>query len=345
MGHSDYLELSFGSISPALTVAAEPYCTRLGIPHLATHLPLALASLAGWLAVHLGSAILTPIVYPPYKRLPKRTRVQWHVHFVALVHAAIITPLAAAQWAAVREGGGLESGSHPLAKNRTYGYTVEAGNVYAVTLGYFVWDLVVSALFDGPAFVAHGAVALTAFTFVYHPVFMYDGFGFLLWEASTPFLNIHWFLDKAGLTGSVYQLVNAFFLLSTYILARLTFGVYNSYSWFSHVNFPAHPHVPAIPLHIKLFYSVGNITLNTLNFVWFRAMIAAVLKRFQPAKEAAKGQGANGERPKLPPFSGSYNDRHVDAKEASRIDREAERAAGVGSESRDQIRQRVTGKK
>lgn len=167
MGYAKMLELSFGTISPSLTVLLEPYCTRFGIPYMAVHLPLALASLAGWLTIHLASAVLTPVIYPAYKQLPRRTRIQWHVHFVALAHALVITPLAAAQWAAVREGGGLESGSHPLAKNRTYGYTVEAGNVYAVTLGYFVWDLVVSALFDGPAFVAHGFVAMTAFTFVY----------------------------------------------------------------------------------------------------------------------------------------------------------------------------------
>ena len=41
------------------------------------------------------------------------------------------------------------------------------------------------------------------------------------------FLNIHWFLDKCGKTGSRAQLINAVFLLSTYVLARLTFGVYN----------------------------------------------------------------------------------------------------------------------
>lgn len=100
---------------------------------------------------------------------------------------------------------------------------------------------------------------------------MYDGLGFLLWELSTPFLNIHWFLDKMGKTGSMAQLVNAAFLLSTYVLARLTFGVYNSYSWFVATNFPAKPIVPAIPLGLRLFYSIGNVTLNTLNFVWFRA--------------------------------------------------------------------------
>ncbi len=41
------------------------------------------------------------------------------------------------------------------------------------------------------------------------------------------FLNIHWFCDKVGLTGSIYQMINAVFLLGAYVSVRLLFGVYN----------------------------------------------------------------------------------------------------------------------
>lgn len=121
---------------------------------------------------------------------------------------------------------------------------------------------------------------MIAFTLVFHPIFMYDGMGFLLWELSTPFLNIHWFLDKLGKTGSKAQLINAFFLLSAYVGARLTFGVYNSFSFFKFVVAPSKPHFPPIPGHLKTFYMVGNVILNSLNFFWFRAMVRAVQKRF-----------------------------------------------------------------
>lgn len=93
-------------------------------------------------------------------------------------------------------------------------------------------------------------------------------------------MNIHWFLDKLGKTGSRIQLINAVFLLSTYVLARLTFGVYNSASWMRLVHFPSKPHYPPIPFHIKAFFTAGNLVLNSLNFIWFRAMIRAVQKRF-----------------------------------------------------------------
>lgn len=41
------------------------------------------------------------------------------------------------------------------------------------------------------------------------------------------FLNVHWFLDKFGMTGSVFQLVNAALLLAVYVGVRLIFGMRN----------------------------------------------------------------------------------------------------------------------
>jgi hypothetical protein len=41
---------------------------------------------------------------------------------------------------------------------------------------------------------------------------------------STPFLNIHWFLDKTGKTGTKLQLFNGALLLSTFAGTRLIWG-------------------------------------------------------------------------------------------------------------------------
>jgi hypothetical protein len=37
---------------------------------------------------------------------------------------------------------------------------------------------------------------------VNHPFANYYGLNFILYEISTPFLNIHWFFDKLNMTGS-----------------------------------------------------------------------------------------------------------------------------------------------
>ncbi|UZJ55206.1 hypothetical protein CBS101457_004526 [Exobasidium rhododendri] len=308
--------------SAAITAWAQPYCTKGGFPHLAPFVPNVLQSLSIWVGLQILSNRISPKIFPQtWAHMKPASRASWNIHWVALVHAVIITPLTARIWWNVYQQGGM-GGTHILGKDRLYGFDQEAGSVYAIALGYFIWDAVVSAMYDGPAFVAHGLVAMTAFIFVYHPIFMYDGLGFLLWELSTPFLNIHWFLDKLGKTGSKMQLVNAVFLLSTYVLARLTFGVYNSLSFMSFVYFPSKPHYPPIPTHIKIFYTVGNLTLNTLNFIWFKAMIRAVQKRFAPVDP----QGAKLDAKKI-----ATGKQSVKAGVRGSHDEPFEKQAGVGN--------------
>lgn len=137
---------SSASMSAALVKWAQPFCTQYGFKHLAPYLPTVLASLSFWLSLQYLSAKVSPRLFPQtFANLRHSTKVSWHVHFVALAHACIITPMAARMWYKVYEQGGME-GNHPLARNRTYGFDHEAAQVYAVALGYFVWDLVVSAL-------------------------------------------------------------------------------------------------------------------------------------------------------------------------------------------------------
>lgn len=269
----------------------QPYADAYGMHHLPTHVPTLIRSSLLWFAIQALSAQLSPKIFPKtFAKFNRKTRIGWDIHVVSFVHAAIITPLAARIWWKARQTNALGIQTHPLAVDRLYGYDYEAAQVYAIAQGYFVWDSVVSILHEGPGFIAHGLVALIAFTLVYHPIFMYDGMGFLLWELSTPFLNIHWFLDKLGKTGSKWQLINAVFLLSAYVGARLTFGVYNSFSFFKFVVAPPKPHHPPIPGHLKTFYMVGNVILNSLNFFWFRAMVRAVQKRFTVKPEQGPGK-------------------------------------------------------
>ncbi len=59
-------------------------------------------------------------------------------------------------------------------------------------------------------------------------------------------------------------------------------------------------HSPPLPTGVRLFYSIGNVTLNCLNFIWFRAMVRAVLKRFDtkpvPKRELDAQKLLNGQQ-------------------------------------------------
>jgi hypothetical protein len=145
---------------------------------------------------------------------------------------------------------------------------------------------------------------------------------FLLYELSSPFLNIHWFCDKLNLTGSVYQAINGAFLTTTFFCCRILWGNYSSYLVFNDVyraitqgyttpkyymdkfdSIPhhgdlTHPHgqttafmeVRYLPLWLGASYLASNITLNLLNLFWFSKMVQTIRTRFPPPY-GTKGSG------------------------------------------------------
>ena len=60
------------------------------------------------------------------------------------------------------------------------------------------------------------------------PFCNYYGPVFILYELSTPFLNIHWFCDKLNMTGGKLQWYNGMLLLAVFFSCRLIWGTYQS---------------------------------------------------------------------------------------------------------------------
>ena len=140
---------------------------------------------------------------------------------------------------------------------------------------------------------------------------------FVLYELSTPFLNVHWFLDKINMTGSRIQLYNGILLIATIGLCRLVWGVYQSFWMYrdvctalqtpDNVGILAYdmirsvcgrspnptPEVfdssdgPIVPIWLAFAYLGSNTMLSGLNFYWFWLMIEAVSKRFRAPKTKA----------------------------------------------------------
>ncbi len=145
------------------------------------------------------------------------------------------------------------------------------------------------------------------------PFVNYYSCNFILWELSSPFLNIHWFFDKLGMTGTTPQLYNGIILIVTFFSCRLCWGTYQSFLvardiWSGLHNKPSILEIVApdnafgaynvtlpaqyaqtmqyvtdstgVPLWLAAIYIGSNLTLNSLNFYWFIKMIDAVRKRF-----------------------------------------------------------------
>ena len=151
------------------------------------------------------------------------------------------------------------------------------------------------------------------------PFANYYGLNFILYEISTPFLNIHWFFDKINMTGSRIQLYNGIALLTSFLVGRVLWGNYQSlriYSdvwtalqtrdfdsgdvWdssvFAHQKSASKLTVgdgagkPTLPIWLVFAYLGSNTVLNFLNVYWFAKMIQALRRRFQPHSSGSKRQ-------------------------------------------------------
>ncbi|KAJ3123157.1 hypothetical protein HK100_011701 [Physocladia obscura] len=89
-----------------------------------------------------------------------------------------------------------------LSTDKLWGYSKFGGDVNAIVLGYFAWDIFMALQMGDVGFIVHGVSAFMVYLLCFKPFIMYYGAVFILYELSTPFLNIHWVCDKTGLSGN-----------------------------------------------------------------------------------------------------------------------------------------------
>ncbi|KAF9014057.1 TLC domain-containing protein [Cyathus striatus] len=251
----------------------------LGLTKLPPHLPTLAYAFLGFLAVHqLIAPYFSARWFPDaYASKSRRSRNNWSIHVVSQVHTVIIVPLSL--WVILKEEPGRD-------QERAFGWDDRAGPVFAIASGYFLWDTLDAIInFTDLGFVIHGAACFTIYIMSYRPFVQYYAIRCLLWEASTFFLNIHWFLDKTNRTGTTFQFANGIMLLLTFFGVRLLYGGSVCLQFF----FTLFPVRTQVPLFYTVTYGASNFILQGLNWVWFTKMIAALRKRFEsPAGETTK---------------------------------------------------------
>ncbi|KAF1986095.1 DUF887-domain-containing protein [Aulographum hederae CBS 113979] len=303
--------------SPLLRLT-RPLASTLGLSTLPHHLHEALLSTLLYSSLFLLSPRLSTYLAPrTYPRLTRPQRVSWDTHVVSFVQSVVVCGMAVYTiWVdPTREGGG---GGW---RGRLWGYSGMAGTVQGMAMGYFVWDCAVSAMYMGTlggSSLVHAVAALVVTLIGFRPFANYYGLNFILYELSTPFLNIHWFLDKLSLTGSRAQLYNGIALLVSFGGARLVWGTYQSALIYHDVwmawgargtplgegcgryldpgvgkvvgeGFGVPVECQELPAWLAVLYLGSNTILSLLNFWWFGKMITAVRKRF--VKKEGKGDG------------------------------------------------------
>ncbi|KAK8056738.1 hypothetical protein PG993_001965 [Apiospora rasikravindrae] len=299
---------------PALSQAIQPVADYFGLTTLPLHIHevLLAAMLYQFIYYFVAPSLSNALVPVQYNALSKNRQMNWNVHVVSFFQSSMINVLAL--WVMFSDDERWDMDT----QERVYGYTGAAAMIQALAAGYFLWDLLIT-LSNVPVFgvgmLAHAISALLVYSFGFRPFVNYYSTTFILWELSTVFLNIHWFFDKLGLTGTKGQLYNGFALIFTFFCCRLVWGTYQSYQVSKDVYAAVTgqvSYVPTtsevaqdltvpmryestmrfvtkdshVPVWLAVIYLGANVTLNSLNFYWFFKMIDAVRKRFEPkAKE------------------------------------------------------------
>ncbi|KAK3068949.1 hypothetical protein LTR53_013087 [Teratosphaeriaceae sp. CCFEE 6253] len=224
----------------ALVAAVKPLADYFSLSTLPLHAHEVLFAFALYTTIGtiISPALSNYFCGARYRAFTTRTKINWNVHVVSFVQACVICTLSLfILFADEERQGWLASGAW---EKRIWGYTGLTGLCQSFALGYFLWDLIMCSVYVGIfgwGMLAHAVSAVSVFSLGYvvaqRPFCYFYCPAFLLYELSSPFLNIHWFCDKLDLTGSSIQAINGAFLTGSFFCARIVWGLYSSFHTFN----------------------------------------------------------------------------------------------------------------
>ncbi|KAI8381501.1 TLC domain-containing protein [Radiomyces spectabilis] len=247
------------------------FLEQLALTTLRHHWQIVLLSAVVCGIIYEISRFVSPLLFPKTFQFFKGYNApNWHIHVVSTVHCVTVVV-----------GSFFIMADDQLSRDRVFGYQAWAADIYSVSCGYFIWDTIIALYFykyQGITMVFHGIASLSVFVLSFRPFVNYYGAIFLMYELSTIFLNINWFIDKLGWTGGKVQLINGFFLITTFFGARIVFGFYMSTRMWSDIFAVKE----LVPWRYWIVYGSANFVTLCLNMYWFGLMVKMLRKRFTP---------------------------------------------------------------
>lgn len=141
-----------------------------------------------------------------------------------------------------------------------------------------------------------------------HPFGLYYGIQYALVELSTPFVNIHWFLNKLDKAGSKLQIVNGVILIVMFACCRLLWGSHLTNVFFRDVwtalhapesSWTEYNYSPSekplvlehqAPWWLAVMFMISNAVVMSLSAFWFVKMIATIRKHIETASNSEKNK-------------------------------------------------------
>ena len=151
--------------------------------------------------------------------------------------------------------------------------------------GFFVYDIYQCVRDwyihnDAFEFVFHGLVCGTLYGLAYMSSYWHlYAACFLLWEASTPFLQTLWFMKELGLRDHVLYKLNGLALALSFAVARMGWGTFAAIHllWSISDSLQGKLANPA-PWWFNRLVQVGMPSLYLLNCVWFLKIVKGLFK-------------------------------------------------------------------
>lgn len=165
-----------------------------------------------------------------------------------------------------------------------------ASFVTSVAVGYFIWDLFYCCIIHydlfGFEFLFHAFGALLVFGTTYIPFCQPFLCSFLVFEASTPFVQLHWMFTRApkGMFSPTAITINGVFLISTFFFSRILWGVYATYKSFV-LCWPLRNEYPSLLIPTVYLLNGG---FQFLNFMWFSKMFKLAKRMVSPPPPQSK---------------------------------------------------------
>lgn len=144
-----------------------------------------------------------------------------------------------------------------------------------ISCGYFLYDFIMCLArlnIVGPVFLGHAVMAFTI-----NCISVVSGVGhfytaaFLVWEISTPFVNVRYFMNKLQIRGE--NIINAL-IIFLFLFCRIIWGTFIYYIIIIDTIYVSEGLLLKIPVFIAFL-------MNALNYYWFYKMVKIVYSKLQ----------------------------------------------------------------
>ncbi|EJT41597.1 TDA4-like protein [Saccharomyces kudriavzevii IFO 1802] len=159
--------------------------------------------------------------------------------------------------------------------------------VSSLSAGYFIWDLTMCMRhfkLYGIEFTGHAVGSVYVMLLSLRP-FCQPWIGrFLIYEASTPFVNINWFIMQCNAKSKNciplwFNVVNGLLLMTVFFVVRICWGTIASALLFKQM-WNVRDELPKVSAVAMMSL---NIFMNWLNVLWFKKMLKIAKKLAKPA--------------------------------------------------------------